>query len=105
MSDRRWVRTERPPNAAGGTMRNISWKWIGITIAMAACVAPEASAGPVEYKWGPMAGSGTWSANGIGPFVPYQSFDGYLIIDYDPNNSANDVVSAFIGDPVNLGFG
>jgi hypothetical protein len=53
-------------------MRNISWKWIGLTVAMAACAGPEAPAGTVRYEWVPMAGSGTYSATG-GPFVPYQS--------------------------------
>jgi hypothetical protein len=86
-------------------MHNISWKWIGLTVAMAACACPAASAGPVQYEWVPIAGHGTYSATGIGPFVPYESFDGSLMITYDPDNSANDIFVGAIGPPVNMSFG
>jgi hypothetical protein len=86
-------------------MRNISWKWIGLAVAMAACAGPTASAGPVRYEWTPMAGIGYYLKPPTDQMVPFQSWDGTLSITYDPDNSANDLISASIGDPVGMGFG
>src|SRR5262249_20375965 len=60
--------------------------------------------GTVQYEWVPMVGSGIFQPFN-GPSFPFQSFDGSLIINYDPDNILNDTAVGFVGDQISLGFG
>jgi hypothetical protein len=86
-------------------MRDISWKWIGLTVAMAACAGPEASAGTVQYEWAPVAGGGMYQQSQGPGSGSFESYDGYLIINYDPDNPLACTAGAFVGAPIKEGFG
>lgn len=86
-------------------MQERMWKAAALAVLISAWGNPAATAGAVQYTWGPLSGSGTYSSTGVGPFISYTTTSGYLDLTYDPNNILNDVILGYVGDPVDGTFG
>ena len=85
-------------------MKTRMWKAVVVAVLIAAWDNPAATAGAVQYEWTPIGGGGFYSTQTSGT-IYYQSYDGYLLIDYDPDNIRKDSVTVFVGSPVNQSFG